>query len=337
VSEPTFEMAKTSTKKVAILALPNTAISSVAAPGDVFGAAGVLTNRVSCTPLAPLFDVSVVSIDGRTVRCVNGFELKPKCSMRELDSPDLVIVSAALGFPGMEKIFPKAVSWLREKYEDGAQLASICTGAFPLAETGLLNGKTATTHWAAADLFRQRYPKVYLRPERMFTDEGDLYCSAGSNAGFDLSLHLVSKLCGRQMALECAKAMVFDLARGGQTPYEVAAFERNHRDTQILEAQCFVEKEFKRDLTIKELAQRVCMSPRTFERRFKTATGQSPVQYLQRIRVEAAKRALESGQEPFDQITYSVGYEDPASFRRLFKRVVGISPRAYRSRFLVSA
>jgi transcriptional regulator GlxA family with amidase domain len=182
-------------------------------------------------------------------------------------------------------------------------------------------------------MFRRRYPRVNLRQDQMFIDQGRLYCSAGVNAGMDLSLYLVEKFCGRQTALQCAKTMILDLGRKRQTPYITYLLSKDHGDLLVIEAQEWIEKHYTQSIDYDWLAGKLRMSRRSLERRFKEATGVTPLGYLQQLRVEAAKSLLEEGSETFNEITYLVGYEDISFFRKVFVRFTGLRPREYQRRF----
>jgi transcriptional regulator GlxA family with amidase domain len=225
------------------------------------------------------------------------------------------------------------VPWIIDQYNRGAHVASICTGVFLLAETGLLDGKTATLHWGFTGVFRERYPRVLLDQDRMFIDHGRLYCSAGVNAGMDLSLYLVEKFCGREAAVQSAKTMVLDLGRKRQTPYSSFLVEKDHGDLPVEKAQEWMEKHHAQPVDYDRLAAKFGMSRRSLERRFKRATGLTPLGYLQQLRVETAKRMLEEGTRTFSEITYQVGYEDVSFFRKIFVRLTGLRPREYQKRF----
>jgi len=212
-------------------------------------------------------------------------------------------------------------------------VASICTGVFLLAETGLLDGKSATLHWGFTQMFRKRYPRVNLDQDQMFIDHGRLYCSAGVNAGMDLSLYLVEKFCGRQYAVESAKTMVLDLGRELQTPYRRFLFAKDHGDPSIIKAQKWIEQHHTQSIDYDRLARKFRMSRRSLERRFKQATGVTPLGYLQQLRVETAKRQLEEGTQTFNEITYQVGYEDISFFRKVFVRLTGLRPKEYQQWF----
>jgi transcriptional regulator GlxA family with amidase domain len=320
-------------KRVTILAMYNTMASSVMGPMDIFFQAGVMWNYFQGEKPTPFFKTRIVTIDGKPFKCLNGTTILPDASIRDVESTDLIVVSSILDIDKVMKYEGEAVDWLRQHYRLGTHIASICTGAFVLAETGLLDGKTATTHWGAADEFRRRYPRIDLKPERLLTDEGDLFCSGGMNAGTDLALYLVEKYCGHEIALRSSKIMISDIGRTMQAPYSIFEFQKDHQDDRILAVQKLLEDNFGQNYPYEELASRFGMSRRTLERRFKDATGDTPLIYLQRVRVEAAKAMLENRELSFDEIAYSVGYQDSTAFRKIFFRQTGLLPREYRRRF----
>ena len=316
-------------KHTVILAFDNTMATTIFGPMDILCQAGRLWNRVNGVKQTAYFEVDVASPDGRPVRCQNGITVNPHCALEDIRTTDLIIIASLTKIDRALACFPRILPWLCGQYHRGAHIASICTGVYLLAESGLLDGKTATIHWGFAERFAQRYPRIQVRPERMIIDHGDLFCSAGTNAGLDLSLYLVSKYCGRRTALQCAKAMVLDMGRRLQTPYYDFLLGKNHQDKRIQEIQEKLEADPAASIDYDSLAREHGMSRRSMERRFKTATGKTPLAYLQRLRVEAAKHMLEGGKVPFSQIAYSLGYEDVAFFRKLFTRVTGLRPKEY--------
>jgi len=318
-------------KHITILALDGTVASTVTGPTDIFSLAGVLWNQICGVQPEPYFKVVIASVQGKPVNCLNGIVIQPHLSLDEVKKTDLIIISAE-DLATLEPTSRRTSPWLLKHYKAGSTLASVCTGAFLLAETGLLNGKRATTHWGFAELFRKRYPRVDLRPESLITDEGTLICGGGVFSYFDLSLYLVEKYCGFEIAAQCGKSLLLDLGRTSQVPYAIFEFQKQHKDNQILRAQTFVEKNFARPVNMDDLAARVGMSLRNFKRRFRSATGDSPLTYVQRFRVEAAKRLFENTHKSISEVCYQIGYEDIGFFRRIFKRYVGIAPHEYRKR-----
>jgi transcriptional regulator GlxA family with amidase domain len=209
----------------------------------------------------------------------------------------------------------------------------MCTGSFLLAESGLLDGRSATTHWFFADLFRRTYPNVDLHPERMIVDEGNVITAGAATAFLDLALYLIELYYGREAAIFTAKIHLIEMGRHTQLPYTIFSGHKMHDDRQILRVQQFMETNLPREITVDVLAQRAGMSVRNFDRRFRTAVGEAPSSYLQKLRIEKAKRLLETTNDTVAEIMFKVGYEDERSFRRLFHSLTELSPKAYRRRY----
>ncbi len=318
-------------KKVTILALEKTVSSTVTGPMDIFSQAGVMWNQIFGLAPSPYFKVAIATVNGKPVECLNGVVIKPHFSIKEVKKTDLIIISAE-DLQELERTYRQTRPWLLKLFEEGSTLASVCTGAFLLAETGLLNGKRATTHWGFADLFRRRYPEVDLRIEALITDEGNLLCAGGAFSYFDLSLYLVERYCGFEVASQCGRSLLLDLGRRSQMPYAIFEYQKHHQDEQILKAQNLMEKNYAREINMDTLASQIGMGLRNFKRRFRKATGDSPLAYLQRYRIEAAKRLLENAPSTIAEICYQIGYEDLGFFRQIFKRQVGLTPFEYRER-----
>lgn len=321
-------------KHVTILALEGTSATTLTGPMDVFSMAGVLWNKIHGLDIAKCFEVETVTPDGAPISCNNGFAIHPHRAMTDIEKTDLIIVGAIFNIETtLAGIGGSVAPWLRKHYRQGTHLASICTGSFILAHAGLLNGKKATTHWAVVDEFRQLYPEVELKPERLITDGGDIFCSGAMSSCIDMAIFLVEKYYGHRLAVECAKSLAHDIGRDTQQPYTPFRFQRNHSDDAVLQCQHFFENSFQEDIDLDKLARQSGMGRRTLERRFKAATGDSPLTYLQRVRVEKAKSILESELKNFDEISYEVGYEDSSFFRKVFIKHTGLRPREYRSKF----
>jgi len=320
-------------KKVTILAMYDTMAGSIMGPMDIFYQAGVTWNHIMGKEITPYFEIKVVTSAGDPFTCLNGARMIPDGSIHDVQDTDLVVVTSIVDIDQTLRLQGEVIDWLKDRYGRGSHIATICTGAFVLAETGLLDGKTATTHWCYATKFRNRYPQIELKPERLITDEDDLFCSGGLNAGIDLSLYLVEKYCGHEVALESSKFAISDIGRTSQTPYTIFKFQKDHHDQQILTVQNWIEDKYDKNFSYAELARHHGMSRRTLERRFKAATGDTPLTYQQRIRVERAKHMLEDGRRSFDEITYHVGYEDSSTFRKVFIKQAGLRPTEYRNKF----
>jgi transcriptional regulator GlxA family with amidase domain len=221
-------------KSVTVLAMLNTMAATVTSPMDVFYQAGVMWNFFNKKAASPYFDVRLVTSNGEPFRCLNGVRLVPDGSIHDVRKTDLIVVSSIMDIDKVLTRQGEVVDWLATMHRQGSHIATICSGVFILAETGLLDGKTATTHWGFAEQFKKRYPQIELKLERLITDEGSLFCSGGYNAGIDLSLYLVEKYCGHEIALQSSKAMISDIGRTTQAPYCMYQFRKDHCDEQIL-------------------------------------------------------------------------------------------------------
>ena len=321
-------------RTITIFLHDNVMLSSLAIPMDVFKAAGVFWNMLLEREPTPFFNVKTVTIDGNPVKTYGGPEIKPDASIQDAGDSETIIIPPS---DADKTLGPEAASWLIESHEKGAHIASICLGAFLLAQTGLLNNKSATTHWGYINRFRIQYPRVKLKPDQLITDEGNLFTAGGANAGGDLALYLIAKYVGKKAAFQTARIMVMDMDRNSQAPYLMFRIEKVHGDKDVLDIQNWLEKNFKDEIKVDLLADKAGMSRRTFERRFKNATGDSPLRYIQRVRIENAKQLLEKGGKTFDEITYIVGYEDSSTFSRIFKKTTGLSPNLYKKKYSFTA
>jgi transcriptional regulator GlxA family with amidase domain len=225
------------------------------------------------------------------------------------------------------------IKWLRDKHLKGTEIASNCTGAFLLAEAGILDHKQATTHWGFADLFREKYPLVDLHPEQMIIQQDTIFCAGGGMAWFDLALLLIERYGGRELAAETSKSHVMDMRHGNQAAYANVNSKKYHQDKDILKIQEWMELNFQQSIVMTELAEAFNLVPRTFVRRFKQATQKTPLAYLQSLRIESAKSLLETQNVPLEKVVQQIGYEDLSSFTRLFKKSTGLSPSQYRKKF----
>jgi transcriptional regulator GlxA family with amidase domain len=301
---------------------------------DIFRMAGVSWNEAAGLEMKPLFQVQLVSLDGKPVKYSGGIEITPECSVDDVDSPDMIIVpSSGYRVEDIKNYSKKLSGWLRVHGDRGVDMAGFCTGVFLLAEAGLLKNKMATTHWGYASLFRKKYPDVDFRPERLITHDGTIYCSGGGSAGIDLCLFIIENYYDAETANQCAKVLLLERGREVQTPYEVFRFRKKHQDPEILKAQAWIESCFTGTIVIEDVATHVGMSARNFKRRFKIATGDTPIVYIQKLRIEAAKKALEFETDRIDDIAAIVGYDDIGFFRKLFVRHTGISPTDYRQKY----
>jgi transcriptional regulator GlxA family with amidase domain len=288
-----------------------------------FGGGGAGTGR--------LFDVRLVGLSGRPVACRDGIRLHPGALARNLPTPDLVVV------PGLDddlapsfELNRRWVPWISRWHQAGARIASSCTGAFLVAEAGVLRGRSATTHWLFADELRQRYPGIEVVVDRMVVDHGDVITSGGATAFLNLVLYLLERFGGPERANLAAKVLLIDGHRQSQLPYVAALPGRFHDDLLVHAIQQHIDGHLEEPMQVGKLAAQFGLSSRTLTRRFASATGHGPQAYLRHARVEQGKRLLETTGEPIDEIRRDAGYHDPAAFRRVFKQTTGLSPSEYR-------
>lgn len=317
---------------VTVVLLDDGLSSTALTPVEIFHSAGALWNDLHGEPAKPAFRVTTASIDGGPVRSPYGLSIAPQTSIDRIERSDVVVVPTS-GLDLDPVIGSPLLPWLRRQYERGAYVAGVCMGAAYLAEAGLLDGRTATTHWAVCGRLAERWPQVNWRPDLFVTEDGRALCSGGVYASIDLSLHLVEKLCGHETAVQTARALLLPLPRTHQSAYAVLPVSRPHGDVRIRAVEAFVHSNYRHDISTQELAERAGLSPRTFGRHFKAATGRMPAAYLQAVRIEAAKAMLERDSLPVQQVSSAVGYDDVAFFRALFKRNTGMTPAEYRASF----
>lgn len=320
--------------EVAVVLVNEGYASTAVGPIEVFSAAGTMWNEMRGDVPEPRFRVTTASIDGAPIKSAYGLEIVPDRAIADVGPVDLIMVSASGAAPDYWMARHAAIPpWLAERYRNGARIAGVCSGAAFLAEAGLLGGRRATTHWGVVDGFRRRYPDVDWRPDLLITEDAGIYCGGGVNAASDLSLHLVERLCGRDVAIECSKALLLDMPRRSQSGYALMPLARPHDDERVREAEHHLVAQFDREIPVDELADLAGMSRRNLVRRFKHATGHMPGVYQQMIRVAAVRKMLEDGAPSIEQVGLSVGYGDVAFFRSIFKRHSGMTPSAYRERF----
>ncbi len=326
--------------KVLVLANDDCMVSAVYGVLDVFFTGNYCLDKRYGKSSVDRFDCQIVTINNKSVHGYNGIEIKPTQVLPVSEIPDVIIVSATVEVvidccgDDIELAKKDEIKqWLTYCKAHGTLITSFCTGAFLLASSGLLAGKTATTHWRSADLFRRVFPYIRLDCDQLIVDNGDVICSGGSISYIDLSLHIIERFVGKEVVSDCAKLLVFDPIREKQSPYVSFKAQKNHADQAILTAQDWLERHYKSNISMDDLALKVGLGSRTFKRRFKQATNENPINYLQRIRVEQVKDKLEKTTEAVNHIIWSVGYEDISSFRQLFKRFTGLTPKDYRQKF----
>ncbi len=319
--------------KIAVLAYENCLLSGIAGPMDLFSVANWEQRRLQPAVRTPFCRCEIVTADGGSVTSFNRLPVLPKRAMHECQDADLVLIPGVMGRPDSLLEQTALVDWIGQQHRRGVVIASACSGAFLLAEAGILDQRPATTHWQLADRFRQRYPRVDLQIDRLVIDGEDYLCAGGTGAHLDLALYLVEKHASPELATACARMMLIDRSRSAQAPFVCFRGRKDHGDQPILKVQHWLDQVYRHKVTVRQMAQWGGLNDRTFLRRFRKATGEAPLEYLQRMRIEKAKRLLARGQSELDSITQAVGYEDVSSFRRLFKQITGLTPAVYRQRF----
>jgi transcriptional regulator GlxA family with amidase domain len=261
------------------------------------------------------------------------FSINP-VNINEISYTDLVIIpSLSHDYDNILKENKELINWIREQYKSGAEIASICTGAFLIAATGLLDGKTCSTHWNAAAGFKRLFPNISLQTDKLLVAERGIYTNGGAYSFLNLVLFLVEKYFDRQTAILCSKIFQIDIERTSQSPFFIFQAQKNHGDEVISKAQAYIEENLSERISFEELASKLSVSRRNFDRRFIKATGNTPVEYLQRVKVEVAKSTLEKGRKNIFEVMYDVGYSDDKAFREVFKKITGLSPLDYRAKF----
>ena len=281
------------------------------------------------------FTIDLVGLSMEPVVYQGLFSIQPTSTINEIKKTDLIIVSPISG--DLEAVVEENkafVDWIREqRIINNAEIASLCKGAFLLAETGLLNGKSCATHWTAHDLFRRNYPEVELLPEKIICEDNGIYSSGGAYSILNFTIYLIERYFGRETAIWSSKISEIEMDRFNQSEFIIFSGQKDHSDEAIMEAQVYIENHFAEKLNIDELANRVNLNIRSFLRRFKKATANTPLEYIQRVKVEAAKKQLESSTDTVLQVMYSIGYNDEKSFRNTFRKYSGLSPLEYRKKY----
>ncbi|EAU42122.1 Transcriptional regulator containing an amidase domain and an AraC-type DNA-binding HTH domain [Fulvimarina pelagi HTCC2506] len=323
--------------QVAIVALPDAVISTLAGVFDVLNGAAMMG---IVTPGQTPIEVRIVGEKSGPLRLASGVPVEVQTSVDDVSECDIVIVPSILLAAGgwRRDRYPKLVTWAVRMHGRGARICSACSGLFLLAETGLFDGRDATVHFSYADAFSELYPEVAVHPERVLVISGcreELVSSGASNTWHDLVLYLIAHHVGATVALEVARLFALQWHQDGLTPYMVFEGQSNHGDAEIAGAQEWLKDNFSVGSPVEEMIRRSRLAERTFKRRFASATGLAPIAYVQRLRIEDAKRRLERTDSSVEDISWRVGYEEPAFFRRLFKRTTGMAPGAYRRRFQI--
>ena len=316
---------------ISILVPDSAVIQAIADPQYLFSAANQFMQSAG---KEPLFNVKLVGLK-EDVQINHGmFSIKTDHLLKDVVKSDLVIIPALYGnIQNALEDNHETKEWIIKQYENGADIASLCVGAFLLASTGLLDGRKCSTHWGFQNEFREMFPNVELVDGSIITEEKGLYSSGGANSYWNLLLHLLEKYSGREIAILASKYFAIDIDRDTQNAFAMFKGQKNHNDAEILKAQEYIETNNQDKISVDELAELVSVGRRSFERRFKIATNNSALEYIHRIKIEAAKRSFESSRKNITEVMFDVGYTDTKSFRNTFKKITGLTPIEYRNKY----
>jgi transcriptional regulator GlxA family with amidase domain len=316
---------------VSILVPENSVMQAIADPQYLFSA---VNQFMAVAGKKPLFNVQLVGLK-KEVKINDGlFSINTSKLLKDVKQTDLVIIPALFGdmktaITSNKKMLP----WINEQYKNGAEVASLCVGAFLLASTGLLKGKKCSTHWGFQNEFREMFPDVEVVDGSIITEELRLYSSGGGNSYWNLLLHLVEKYTDRQTAILASKYFAIDIDRESQSAFAIFQGQKNHTDQAIQQAQEFIENNIQEKITIDQLADLAALGRRSFERRFKLVTNNTVLEYINRVKIEFAKREFENSRKNSTEVMYGVGYTDTKAFRTIFKKITGLTPIAYRNKY----
>ncbi|MEZ2444431.1 GlxA family transcriptional regulator [Chitinophaga sp. RCC_12] len=307
------------------------ALSSIEGPFVLFTKANDFLESVGKDPL---FNVQLVGLSKEAHEYDRFFKVTPDVMITEKHKADLIIIPAVNGERAVvidqnKDFYP----WIVQQHQHGSEVASLCVGAFLLASTGLLNGKRCSTHWLAANEFRNMFPDVELVSEKIITDEKGIYSSGGANSFWNLLIYLIEKYTDRDMAILASKYFEIEIDRTNQATFTIFKGQREHQDESVKQAQEFIEQNWQEKITVEQLSSMFAVGRRSLERRFKKATSNTVSEYIQRVKVEVAKKSFESSRKNINEIMWEVGYSDTKAFRTIFKKTTGLSPLEYRNKY----
>jgi len=317
-------------KHISILVAENAIISAI---GNIYHLFQTTSDFLAESNQPLLFKVDLVGLSKEVVLNKGIFMVSPDKSIEEINQTDLIIIpplSIEAESLSKNKDF---LPWIKNQYEKGSRVASLCSGAFLLAETGLLDKKWCSTHWIATNKFRVDYPDVYVTDQKIITENNGIYTSGGANSYWNLLIYLIKKFTNNEIAIQVSKYFEIDIDRDNQGIYTVFEGSRYHNDSSIHKVQDYIEHHYNENLSLENLAEISNLGFRTFQRRFKEATQHTAISYIQKIRVESAKRLLERESLPINDVMIEVGYNDHEAFRRIFKRETGVAPMQYRKKY----
>lgn len=318
-------------KHISILVANEAVMASITDPRYMFTAVNDFLVKAG---REPMFKVELVGLTKEVLLNQGSFSVHADVLLKDVKKTDLIFVPALSGdLKNSLEVNAEFMPWIVAQYEKGAEVASLCIGAFLLASTGLLDGKKCSTHWIFANEFRDMFPNVTLVDDRIITEEQGLYSSGGASSYWNLLLYLVEKYTDRQIAIFASKFFAIEIDRKSQSPFIMFNGQKKHEDEPIRKAQEYIENNVMERITIDELANKFAIGRRHFERRFKKATNNTPVEYMQRVKIEAAKKQLETSNKNVSEVMYEVGYSDTKAFRTVFKKITGLSPVDYKNKY----
>ena len=306
-------------------------LSSIVGPFKIFSRANAIAKARQGREI---FKIELAGLSDEVNFYEGLFAVRPQKNITEIKKTDLIIVPSLNhnyeGALGQNKML---ADWIWTRHHEGAEVAAICTGAFLLAATGLLNGKPCSTHWSAAADFKNRFPKVQLQIDQVITDQDGLYTSGGAYSFLNLIIYLVEKYFDRQIAILCAKIFQVEIDRDNQSVFSIFTGQKAHDDEVVRNVQLYIEENYADKVSFSSVSKKFAVGRRNFDRRFIKATGNTPVEYLQRVRVESAKKQLESTQKQISEVMYEAGYSDVKAFREVFRKVTGLTPLDYKNKY----
>ncbi|MBS1797927.1 MAG: helix-turn-helix domain-containing protein [Acidobacteria bacterium] len=318
-------------KKITILVPERAVLAAVDDPRHVFA---MVNSMYEAEGRNPVFDIRLVGLKKEIRLHGSSFSVHTDAILKDVRETDLIFIPAVTGDPAEAlEINREFIPWIDKQYRRGAEVVSLCVGAFMLARTGLLDGRKCSTHWRAADEFRRMFPAVELVTDRIITEDRGIYTSGGATSYWYLLLYLVEKYTDRETAIRASKIFAIDIRRESQSQFIIFKGQKTHADEEIKKAQRFIESNFHERITVDELSQRLALSRRSLERRFKKATSNTIAEYIQRVKIEAAKKSFETSAKNITEVMFDVGYNDTKAFRGIFKKITGMTPFDYRSRY----
>ncbi|MGH2667026.1 GlxA family transcriptional regulator [Flavobacterium sp.] len=318
-------------KNVVILVPENAVMQAIADPQYCFSA---VNQFLAVSGRKPLFNVQLAGLKKEVHLNEGKYSVRPDLLLDETEETDLIFIPALFGdMTEAIEVNKGFVPWIVSQYHKGTEVASLCVGAFLLASTGLLNGKKCSTHWGFTNEFREMFPEVNVQDGSIVTEENRIYSSGGANSYWNLLLHLVEKYTDRETAILASKYFAIDIDRNSQSAFSMFKGQKEHSDEAVKKIQEYIENNIEEKITVEELADIAAVGRRSFERRFKLATNNSILEYIQRVKVEAAKRSFESSRKNINEVMFDVGYTDTKAFRTTFKKITGLTPIEYRNKY----